>query len=179
MKKQLLMIAAGVALCVGSSQAQDPSRHAKAEELLTLMNMQENIEKSFAMVKKMIPAQMEKMKQATGQTNTPSNVSAQTDKVMELISQELSWEKMKESYIALYADTFTDDELQAIISFYKSPAGQTLIKKQPELMKRSMELSQKTMLQVMPKVQAMAREMSEPTPAPVPAKAPVAAPAAP
>ena len=62
--------------------------------------------------------------------------------------------------------------MQSIIAFYKSPAGQTLIRKQPELMKRSMELSQKTMLQVMPKIQAMARDMAEPAPASTPSHAP-------
>lgn len=171
MNKHLLMIVAGLVLSTASIQAQENTRSAKAEELLNLMNMPENTEKSFAMFKKMMPAQMEKMRQATGQTNHPANVSAQTDKIMDVITSELSWQKMKADYIALYADTFTDEELEAIIAFYKSPAGQALVKKQPELMKRSMELSQKTMLQVMPRIQAMAREMAEPAAAPTPVKA--------
>ena len=158
MRKMIGLIAAGLVLSVAGVNAQEASRRAMAEELLNLMNMQENIEKSFAMVKQMIPAQMQKMKQATGQTNMPANMSGQTDKMMDMMAQELSWDKMKEDYITLYADTFTKEELKGIIVFYKSPAGQAFIKKQPELMKRSLEISQKLMLQVMPKIQAMAKE---------------------
>jgi hypothetical protein len=105
------------------------------------------------------------MKRATGQTNMPANASGQTDKMLDMMAQELSWDKMKEDYITLYADTFTEEELKGVIAFYKSPAGQAFLKKQPELMKRSMEMSQKLMLQVMPKIHAMIKELNTvPTP---------------
>jgi len=158
MRKMIGLIAAGLVLSVTGVNAQETSRRAMAEELLSLMNVQETIEKSFAMIKQMIPAQMEKVKQVTGQTNMPANVSGQTDKMMDMMALELSWDKMKEDYITLYADTFTEEELKGIIAFYKSPAGQAFIKKQPELMKRSMEMSQKAMLQIMPKILAMTKE---------------------
>ena len=163
MRKMMGLIAAGLVLSVAGVNAQEASRRALAEELLNLMNMQENIEKSFAMVKQMIPAQMEKMKQATGQTNIPSNGSSQTDSMMDMMARELSWDKMKDDYITLYAETFTEDEMKGIIAFYKSPAGQAFTKKQPELMKRSMELSQKIALQIMPKIPSFtkASEMSQ------------------
>jgi uncharacterized protein len=165
MRKIIGLIVVGLVLSVGVANAQEASKRAMAEELLNLMNMQENIEKSFAMMKQMIPAQMEKMKQTTGQTNMPSNVASQTDKMMDMLAAELSWNKMKDNYIILYAETFTEDEMKGIIAFYKSPAGQAFTKKQPELMKRSVELSQKLMMQIMPKIQAMTREMEETAPA--------------
>ena len=165
MRKMIGLIAAGLVLSVVGVNAQEASRRAMAEELLNLMNVQETIEKSFAMIKQMIPAQTEKIKQVTGQTNMPANVSGQADKMMDMMAQELSWDKMKEDYIALYADTFTEEELKGIIAFYKSPAGQAFTKKQPELTKRSMEMSQKFMLQVMPKIQAMCKEPKETVPA--------------
>jgi len=164
MRKMIGLITVGLGLAVLSANAQEASRRAMAEELLNLMNMQESIEKSFATVKQMIPMQTEKMMRATGQTNMPSNVSSQTDKMMDMMAQELSWDKMKEDYIVLYAETFTEDEMKGIIAFYKSPAGQAFTKKQPELMKRSMELSQKLMMQIMPKIHAMAKELSEAAP---------------
>lgn len=171
MKNGVLLGVLGIwlaAMCAGAQET--TSKRALAEELLTLMNTQENIEKTFAMVKQMMPAQMEKMQQATGQTNMPTNISAQasaqTEKVMETMLQELSWDKMKEDYITLYADTFTEEELKGIIAFYKSPAGQAFIQKQPELMKRSMELSQKLMLKLMPAIQGAAMKPNETAPTP-------------
>src|ERR1035437_650897 len=100
------------------------------------------------MTEQSILVQMEKkMKPATGQTNMPSNVSSQTNRMMEMMAQELSWNKMKDDYIALYAETFTEDEMKGMIAFYKSPAGQAFTKKHPELSKRSMELSRKLIRQ--------------------------------
>ncbi len=164
MKKMIGLVAVGVGLVVWSANAQETPRRAMAEELLNLMNMQETIETSFAMVKQMIPAQRERMKQATGQTNMPSNVSNQVDSMMDMMAQELSWDKMKADYITLYADSFTEEEMKGIIAFYKSPAGVAFITKQPELMKRSMELSQKMIMQIMPKIQAMTKELIETPP---------------
>ena len=164
MKKTLVLVAVAIGLGVCSAHGQEASRRAMAESLLNAMNVQDTIEKSFAMLQQMIPAQMDKMKQAAGQTNTSSNVSSQTAKMMDMMAQEFSWSKVKNDYITLYADTFTEEEMKGILGFYNSPAGQAFVKKQPELMKRSMELSQKIMMQVMPKIQAMAEEM-EATPA--------------
>jgi len=165
MRKIVGSIAAMLVLGVMCVSAQETQRRAMAEELLNVMNMQDTIEKSFAMVKQMIPAQMEKMKQVTGDTNMPANVSSQTDKMMDMLAEEMSWNKMKADYITLYAETFTEQELKDTVAFYKSPTGQAFIKKQPELMKRSMEISQKVMMQIMPKIQAMSEELKKKAPA--------------
>ena len=165
MRKIVGSIAAMLVLGVMCVSAQETQRRAMAEELLNVMNMQDTIEKSFAMVKQMIPAQMEKMKQVMGDTNMPANVSSQTDKMMDMLAEEMSWNKMKADYITLYAETFTEQELKDTVAFYKSPTGQAFIKKQPELMKRSMEISQKVMMQIMPKIQAMSEELKKKAPA--------------
>ncbi|MDA3924531.1 MAG: DUF2059 domain-containing protein [Kiritimatiellae bacterium] len=165
MKKMMTLIAVALMLSVVGANAQEVSRRAMAEELLNVMNMPESIGKSFEMIKQMIPAQKEKMNQAMGQTNMPSNVSSKSEKMMDMIFEELSWDNMKEEYIALYAETFTLDEMKGIIAFYKTPAGQAFTAKQPELMKRSMEMSQKMMVKVMPKIQAMMEEMMKTKPA--------------
>lgn len=165
MRKMIGSIAAILVLGVWGANAQETQRRAMAEELLNIMNMQDNIEKSFAMVKQMIPGQMAKMNEVRGSTNMPANVVGHAEKMMDMIAAELSWDKMKEDYITLYADTFTEQEMKDTIAFYKSPTGQAFIRKQPELMQRSMEITQKIMMQIMPKIQAMTEELKQPAPA--------------
>jgi uncharacterized protein len=168
-----------IGLCFNGSYgvAQDASRRALAEELLKEMDMKANMEKSFAMIKKMMPAQMERMKQtmekstagATGSKKGPKEmVDKATDaaakvssKMMDEMTKELSWDNIKDEYVTLYAETFTEEDLRGLVAFYKSPAGRAFTKKQPELMRRSMELTQKHMLQWMPKMQAMTKELIE------------------
>jgi hypothetical protein len=71
------------------------------------------------------------------------------------------WDKIKEDIIDIYVDVFTKEELEGIIAFYKTPVGQKLIKKQPELMQKSMEIIQKQLTTIMPKVQKAIQDMKE------------------
>jgi uncharacterized protein len=161
-----IAVALGLAGC--GVNAQDAARRALAEELLNEMNMKETMEQSFAMMKKMMPAQieqMEKTRPASEQAKTSSSTAKQNTKMMgkmmDAMAQEMSWDKIKEDYITVYAETFTEEELRGLVAFYKSPAGKALVKKQPEIMRRSMELSRKMMAKVMPQIQAMTKEMIE------------------
>jgi hypothetical protein len=57
---------------------------------------------------------------------------------------------MKPVYVSLYAETFTPDELQGLIDFYKTPVGQKYIEKQPQLQAAIMQKSQSMMKDIMP-----------------------------
>ena len=160
MRKTIGWMAMGLMLCATTGLAQEDARPALAEELLIAMDMPDSIEKSFAMMKQMIPAQVEKMNQATGKTNASPNVANHMDKMMDLMADVLSWDKIKDDYVALYAGTFSAEELKDLIAFYKSPAGQAFTRKQPELTMKTMEMTQKLMMQVMPKIQALSKELA-------------------
>lgn len=164
MKKLIGWLMVGWMLGATACFAQEPARQALAEELLVAMDMPGSIEKSFAMMKQMLPAQIERMSQASGTAKTSANVSEQTDKMIDVMAEALSWDKIKDDYVAMYAETFTAEELKDLIAFYKSPAGQAFSQKQPELTRRGAEMTQKLMLQIMPKIQAMTREMATPAP---------------
>jgi uncharacterized protein len=42
----------------------------------------------------------------------------------------------------LYATSFTDDELKAVLSFYQSPVGKKLLERQPQVVESSMRFAQ-------------------------------------
>ena len=188
MKRFVAMALAVVVTGAGYAFADEASHRKLAEELLTTMNVQKQLERSFDMVKKMIPGQINKMQQAAGGTNAAASAGIATQ-IMDRVFTELSWDKCKDDYITMYADTFTDEELKGIMDFYKSPAGQKMLDKQPELMRRSMELNQKRMMDLMPFMQSMGMgkdmpgrmrggpgaapaPMAPPAPNPAPAPAP-------
>ncbi|MDP6038480.1 MAG: DUF2059 domain-containing protein [Candidatus Latescibacteria bacterium] len=158
MKRIILFIALGVGIIAGSACAQDTSQLALAEKLLNSMKIQDTIEQSFAAAKQMLPAQMQKMQHQMGKSDSDPEALVKSEKMMDMISQELSWEKLKDQYIALYADVFTEAELKGLLAFYESPIGQKFVNKQPELTKRSMILTNRIMLKVVPKMQKMIKE---------------------
>ena len=163
MKRSLVALTVVWLVLAGVVRGEDESRRDLAEELMVLMKIPENIEKSFAMVKKMLPTQMEQMGKMSGQTNMPPEALMQSEKIVDVVASELSWEKVKNEYIVLYAETLTEDELKAAITFYKTPEGQSFVNKQPELMRRAMELNQKLMAKIMPRLQEMTKDMRKST----------------
>lgn len=159
MNKSITLIAMAALLCISTSGfAQEDKRATLAEELLTLMDIQENIEKSFAAVKRMQMAQFQSMDMPD---EGRENVISYQQKIMDFLSQEMSWDKLKTDYISIYAETFSEEEIQGLIDFYKSPIGQKFIEKQPELMERSMRISQKQMMALMPKLKKMTMEAKQ------------------
>jgi len=161
-----------VMMCGLAANAQDQSRQALAEELMNLMNTRQNIETSLGMFKQMLAQQMAKMQPPARTPEEAAKAAEPVEKIMDMITKELSWDKMKEQYINLYSETFTEPELKDIIAFYKSPSGQAFIKKQPEIMKRSMELTSQMVSRIMPKIQEMTKGMEEAGPPAAPAAPP-------
>ncbi len=72
-----------------------------------------------------------------------------------LVRAEMSWDKLEEPLIALYGNVFSEAELQDIIEFYQSPAGQKMLKRQPELIQGTMVMMQQQMQNLMPKIKAL------------------------
>lgn len=149
----------GVAVCaLAVSIARGETQTNLAEKLIGLMDVGESIEQSMAMSK----AQMLKQSQQLGATVGEAGVTKIQEyqsKMMDLISSEMSWEKLKPRYIELYATTFTAEELEGLIAFYNTPIGQAFVKKQPELMQKSMLVNQAVMQSLQPKLRQLMREM--------------------
>jgi hypothetical protein len=76
------------------------------------------------------------------------------------IETQLSWKSLEPDYVELYSQTFTEEEIDAMIAFYKSPAGQSMIAKTPELTQKSSVLVQKKMITLIPQMQKMVQDFA-------------------
>ncbi|RKY36008.1 MAG: hypothetical protein DRP78_04710 [Candidatus Omnitrophota bacterium] len=156
MKKVFVLIVISLAMFITSVNAQENVRRKLAEDLLTLTKVKENIEKSFDMVRQM---QMEQLGDLSNSDMESEKDASLQGKIMDVIAEEMSWENLKEDYTELYAETFTKEELEGIIAFYKTSIGKKFIEKQPELMQKSMQISQKQMRTLMPKMEEFRQEI--------------------
>lgn len=140
MKKACLSTVIVTCLIISNiSYANDALHHKLSEELIELLDIKNNIEKSFAQIEQM---QIENMEQ------TMENGMSEQDKneFSKLFLTLLNYEAIKKDFINLYSDTFTIAELKGLIVFFKSPIGKTYINKTPELTNKMIELNQKYML---------------------------------
>jgi len=123
----------------------------KAKELIKIMEVTKQLDES----QKQIGQFMDQMVDSQGL----SGEEAITAKALAKKSMESSFEAMKSidweiMFADIYASVFTEDEIQALIDFYKSPAGKKFLDKQPELMAATMQKMQGEMAKLMPKIQA-------------------------
>lgn len=99
--------------------------------------------------------------------NVPKDKEASVQKYFNeletLLHEDLSWEKMKAPLIDVYARVYTLEEVKAINEFYESPVGKKLLEKMPLVINESMQVSQRLVKDMMPKIQALAAELKAET----------------
>jgi hypothetical protein len=71
------------------------------------------------------------------------------------VKEELSFAKVKDIYVKAYKETFTQEEVDAITAFYKSPAGKAVTDKYPAAMQKANSLMQSRISPLTVKLQGM------------------------
>lgn len=86
---------------------------------------------------------------------------AMAAKMAGVLKDELSWDKLEPMYLEIYEKTFTQEEIEGMIAFYKTPAGIAVIKKMPAVMQQTMTVMQQRMGPMMEKVKTAIDEAAE------------------
>ena len=136
--------------CASPARADEASKSAKAEELLQLTYGDAMMKMMEPMMNGML-AQMDKDMPAEQR----AKAGEMQGKMMALVAVSLS--KAKPALAKVYADTYTEEEIDGILAFYKSPAGKALLQKMPEVMQRLMPV----MIQMMGDLQPQMKTMME------------------
>ncbi len=140
--------------------AQDKIARPDIDELLTLTRVQQMSESAIEQMKNMMAGVA---KQTNISPDAVEKSKDMQDKMFALIESEMSWDKMRAEYAKVYAEVFTPEEVKGLIAFYKSPSGQAFLDKQPILMQKTMEMAQKRMMDLTPKIQGMIKQESQTT----------------
>jgi uncharacterized protein len=77
------------------------------------------------------------------------------DQMFGFIAKRMSWEEMKPKFIAIYDETFSQQELADIVAFYKTRSGQSLLQKTPGLVAKGSQVGQAQMSDSMAEIQRL------------------------
>jgi hypothetical protein len=80
--------------------------------------------------------------------------------VIPILRDQLSWGNLKKIYIPIYRESFTQEEIDGLIAFYSSPAGNALVVKMPIVAQKSMAATQQL---IVPMMQQMQKAVAEAT----------------
>jgi hypothetical protein len=137
--------------------AQELSKQVKIEHILDLMNAQATMDQTLDQMTAMINDQI-KAQSSNATMEQLARAQEFQRKLMELVKSRLSWQKMRPDFIRIYGETYSDEELNGMLAFFESPAGQGFLKKTPMLTQKVIAVSQAQLGDLMPEIQRLARE---------------------
>ncbi len=123
-------------LCLAVTPAfADQASEQSVKELLTVMNAKNVTNQMEAMIKQSMAASLQ------GANLTPEQkkiVDELETKTINYVREKMSWDKLEPIYVKVYRESFTQDEVDGIVAFHKSAAGQALNTKMPNVMQKTM-----------------------------------------
>lgn len=155
---RILLFALGI-ICSSCLAAGAPASEASIREMLAVTEVRKLLDNVLPQYDAMMK---NAMNQALGGKQLDATGKKIADKmaakISKLMQEEMNWEKLEPIYLSIYTKSFTQEEVDGMLKFYKSPAGQAVIKKMPVVMQLSMQAMQQTLIPVMQKMQTIVQE---------------------
>ena len=155
-------------LCMWCSFAvrAEPASPESVEKLLQVTKSESMVGAMSTQLKPMMRQAMQQsvQQQTGGKPLTPEQqeiIDKMTERLSELLSGEFTWEKFKPQLVQIYTESFDQQEVNDLLTFYRTPSGQALIDKMPTVMQKSMGVSQNMLKDFMPKMQQVIRDSME------------------
>jgi hypothetical protein len=158
-RKLAVLVACFLALsnvfCAATESKAQDTKTQLAIELMQASHFDRNLQ----LMKQQIPAMMEKQFDGLAACDAAQPAMKEfSGAVAGKVSGVLDSEDLKIDIAAVYAETFSEDELREVIAFYQSPLGRKLLDRMPELMQKSMQISQDRMKPIMSDVQKLGEQ---------------------
>ena len=159
----LLLLSVSAASAAESSSpgaANNPPSETSIKQLLEAAQARKLIDSVMA---QMDTVMKQTIQQATQGQPVPAKVQKDIDKreaeMMAALKELLDWNKLEPMYVRVYQKSFTQSEVDGMIAFYKTPAGQAVISKMPAVMQNTMNEMQQMMGPMMQRLQKMQQEV--------------------
>jgi hypothetical protein len=160
MRRPLLLLTAALLFSAAAAHADDATKHAKVKELFQLTSMQNRVDQirisALAQARSFAAQQFANTGVSAQQDN--QGLAAYYDKLNSLVAQSYNWTKLEPAYEQIYADLYTEDELDGILAFYKSPVGQAFLAKTPEATRQVLQLSKQQFDALTPQLEKLTED---------------------
>jgi len=87
-------------------------------------------------------------------------LEASSAKASVVLNDGLKWEAVEPVFVDVYQSTMTQEEVDGIVAFYKTPAGKAMVEKLPALMQMSGQKLQVQLGPIMEKLKSLQQETS-------------------
>jgi uncharacterized protein len=160
MRRLPFVLAAALLFSAAAAHADDATKHAKVKELFQLTSMQNRVDQIRISALAQARSFAAQRFASTGVSAQPDNkgLAAYYDKLNALVAESYNWTKLEPAYEQVYADLYTEDELDGILAFYKSPVGQAFLAKTPEATRLVLQISKQQFDGLTPQLQKLTED---------------------
>lgn len=149
------------AAAASAPAAKLPATIADANAVLNEMRFEEMMERVIAPQRKTIGGTFEQASsRMVAQGVAPEEAAAFQKKMMDEVMSAMELGKMKADTAKIYAEVFTEQDLEDMGAFFSTPLGEMMAVEQPAVQERLGAVVQGRMMEVMPRVQQMGREFA-------------------
>ncbi|MCH7309495.1 DUF2059 domain-containing protein [Acinetobacter sp. NIPH 1852] len=164
MKKLIPTLILSAAICMPAFAQQASTESVK--ELLKITKSEQLIDQSNEYIHKFTASSIEQITQGQEiNTKQKKAIENYSQNIANILKQDFTWAKLEPEMIKIYVEEFTQQEINGMLEFYKTPVGQSTIDKLPIVMKKSMQVGYQQMNELMPKIiqagEKLEKEMQE------------------
>ena len=160
MKKLPALLLLGILVGGSALAANDaPASDASIREMLDLTNARQLLDNMKGQMNGLMANAMRDA--VKNQTVTPERqaiLDRMAAKMSTVVTDTMNWDDLMPIYLRTYRASFTQDEIDGVIKFYKSPAGRAYTKKLPVAMQNIMVEMQGLIKPMQEKMAAIQRE---------------------
>jgi len=157
MKRILLAL---TLLCSTAFAVEPKPSEASVKELLAITGAAKVLDGIWVQMDGMMKTMITQARQ--GRTLTATQQAAVDEfrsQSMAVLREELTWTKLEPVYVRIYQDSLNQDEIDGMIAFYKTPAGQAVIRKVPVILQKTMTEMPGLMAPMMQKLQQLQKDI--------------------
>jgi hypothetical protein len=148
-------------LCSGKViLADEAAKNAKIEEIFHLAKLDQSLKQTLETSANQIKSDF--FQQLMGLQLTPEEqktMESVQEKLQALLAQGLSWQTLEPLYVKMYSDLFSEDEIDGMLAFYRTPAGKAMLEKTPKLIAQANVIVQQRMVAMQPQFTALLKEI--------------------
>ncbi len=149
MKAFVTLFSAALVVAVPALGRADEKSHRQAvEELLQVTNMEKVLKTS-------IDTALEVQMRAN------PRLTPYRDVMRKFFEKYMSWSSLKEDFIKLYMNEFSEEEVKQLTAFYRTPIGKKTLEKLPQLMMQGSKIGTERVQSHLDELQKMIREADE------------------
>ncbi len=155
--KKAIMVVTLILFMPLFSHAENSVKQEKIEKIFELMDAEKMVDSIYTQIDQLYAKMAEDLN--IEKEDRPV-FERYMQKLSALMREEMTWEKMKGPITEIYITHYTEEEIDALLAFYSSDEGRSILKKMPAVIQDSMKISQNMVVRFLPRMRVLAQEMS-------------------